>query len=139
LGGITDTPKAVHIVVAPSLIPMGPGDQVKTDRRDAIRLAQLLRERYLTEVWVLGEEDEVLRDLVKSSIAKENFRRVRQRVVSFLLRHGVELSQGTKRWSVTLLRWMDKVKLLHQSTQTELQKYLAEERKITHRVERKCP
>lgn len=125
------------LVVAPSLIPVRPGDQVKTDRRDAIRLAQLLRAGELTEVWVPGEEDEALRDLVRArGFAKDDLRRARQRVASFLLRHGVELPQGTKRWSVTFLRWMDKVSLPHQPSQTALLEYLAAEREAAHRVER---
>ena len=125
------------LVVAPSLVPVRPGDQVKTDRRDAIRLAQLLRAGELTEVWVPGEEDEALRDLVRArGFAKDDLRRARQRVASFLLRHGVELPQGTKRWSVTFLRWMDKVSLPHQPSQTALREYLAAERETAHRVER---
>lgn len=48
------------IVVAPSLIPVRQGDRVKTDRRDALRLAQLLRAGELTPVWVPGKDDEAL-------------------------------------------------------------------------------
>lgn len=47
-------------MVAPSLVPVRPSDQVKTDRRDALRVAQLLRTGELTAVWVPGEEDEAL-------------------------------------------------------------------------------
>ncbi|SFV10143.1 IS110 family transposase, partial [Alicyclobacillus macrosporangiidus] len=53
-------------VVAPSLIPVRQGDRVKTDRRDALRLAQLLRAGELTPVWVPAEADETLRDLVRA-------------------------------------------------------------------------
>lgn len=55
------------IVVAPSLIPVRQGDRVKTDRRDALRLAQLLRAGELIAVWVPGEDDEALRDLSPSA------------------------------------------------------------------------
>ena len=54
------------IVVAPSLIPSKPGDRVKTDRRDAAKLARLLRSGDLTPVWVPDEADEALRDLVRA-------------------------------------------------------------------------
>lgn len=124
-------------VVAPSLTPTRPGDQVKTDRRDALRLAQLLRAGELTPVWVPGEEDEALRDLVRArGFAKGDLRRARQRVASFLLRHGVELPQGTKRWSVTFLRWLDKVSFTHRPTQIAWQEYLHAEREAARRVER---
>lgn len=52
------------VVVAPSLVPTRPGDRVKTDRRDALKLAGLLRSGHLTPVWMPDEEHEALRDLV---------------------------------------------------------------------------
>ena len=53
-------------VVAPSLIPRKPGDRVKTNRRDAVGLAKLLRADELTEVWMPDEEHEAMRDLVRA-------------------------------------------------------------------------
>jgi transposase len=53
-------------VVAPSLIPVRPGDKVKTDRRDALKLARLLRSGGLTPVWVPDEAHEALRNLVRA-------------------------------------------------------------------------
>ena len=52
-------------VVAPSLIPMKPGDRVKTDRRDATMLARLLRAGELTAVWVPDADHEAMRDLIR--------------------------------------------------------------------------
>jgi transposase len=54
------------IVAAPSLIPVRPGDKVKTDRRDALKLARLLRSGDLTAVWVPDQEHEALRSLVRA-------------------------------------------------------------------------
>lgn len=54
------------IVVAPSLIPSKPGDRVKTNRRDAVNLAKLLRAGELTAVWVPDERHEAMRDLVRA-------------------------------------------------------------------------
>ena len=53
-------------VVAPSLIPTRQGDRVKTDRRDALRLAKLFRAGELVAVYVPSEENESLRDLVRA-------------------------------------------------------------------------
>jgi transposase len=53
-------------VVAPSLIPTRPGERVKTDARDARRLAQLLAGGLLEFVWVPPTEIEALRDLVRA-------------------------------------------------------------------------
>lgn len=124
-------------VVAPSLTPVRPGDQVKTDRRDAIRLAQLLRAGELTPVWVPREEDEALRDLVRArTFAKEDLRRARQRVASFLLKHGVELPKGTNRWSKTFRRWLDTVNFPHRASQIAFAEYVQAERDMASRVER---
>ncbi len=56
------------MVVAPSLIPKRSGDRMKTDKRDSIRLAQLLRARELTSVWVPDEDHEALRDLIRARL-----------------------------------------------------------------------
>jgi transposase len=57
------------VVVAPSLIPRKPGDRVKTNRRDALALARLLRAGELTAVWVPDEGHEAMRDLVRARAA----------------------------------------------------------------------
>ena len=76
-------------VVAPSLVPRRPGDRIKTDRRDALSLARLHRSGDLAEVWVPDEEQEAVRDLVRCRADfKHAERRARQRLHSFLLRHG---------------------------------------------------
>ena len=54
------------LVVAPSLIPKRPGDRVKTNRRDALSLAKLLRADELTAVWVPDGAHEAMRDLTRA-------------------------------------------------------------------------
>ena len=77
-------------VVAPSLIPRKPGDRVKTDRRDARKLAVMLRSGLLTSTWVPDREHEALRDLVRArEDAVKDGTRARQRLGKFLLRLGV--------------------------------------------------
>jgi hypothetical protein len=87
------------IVVAPSLVPRRPGERVKTDRRDARKLAQLLRAGLLSEVHPPTEEDEAVRDLCR---AREDVHadlvRGRHRVSKLLLRHGWTWSTGKKTW-----------------------------------------
>ena len=75
----------VRQLVAPSLIPRKPGDRVKTNRRDAVSLARLLRAG-LTAVWVPDEGHEAMRDLVRArSAAVETLRIHRQQVSAFML------------------------------------------------------
>ncbi len=100
------------VVVAPSLIPKRPGDRVKTDRRDAVRLAELLRAGELTPVWVPGEEDEALRDLVRArEDAKADHLRARHRLSKFLLRHDLRPPTGVRSWSTAHRKWLDSLRL----------------------------
>ena len=95
------------MVVAPSLVPRRPDDRVKTDRRDALSLARLLRSGDLTSVWVPSPEDKAMRDLIR---AREDMKgiefRARQRLGAFLLRHG-RIYRGSRRhWTQAQFRWL---------------------------------
>src|SRR5215208_3189676 len=99
-------------VVAPSLTPRKPGDRVKTNRRDAVALARLLRAGELTPVWVPDEGHEAMRDLVRArEAAMEDLRRKRQAISSLLLKQGrVYAGQrrvyaGRKAWGAMHRRW----------------------------------
>ncbi len=86
-------------VIAPSLVPTRPGDRVKTNRRDAVTLARLLRAGELTAIWVPDATHEAVRDLVRArEVAAEDLRRKRQQLLSFLLRHGRSFT-GRRPWS----------------------------------------
>jgi transposase len=75
--------------VAPTFVPVKAGDRVKTDRRDALKLARSYRAGDLTAVWVPDAAHEALRDLVRSrEAAKKDQLRARHRVGKFLLRQG---------------------------------------------------
>jgi transposase len=92
-------------VVAPSLIPRKPGDRVKTNRRDAVALARLLRAGELTAVWVPDEAHEAMRDLVRArQAAVHSLRRSRQQLSGFLLRHGHHYHRPA--WTQMHRRWL---------------------------------
>jgi transposase len=100
------------IVVAPSLIPTRPGDRVKTDRRDAEKLARLLRSGELTAIWVPDAEHEGLRDLSRArEAARDALHRVRQQVRALLLRLGIEEPGEPKAWTARYRTWLGEVKL----------------------------
>ena len=85
-------------VVAPTLVPVKAGDRVKTDRRDAEKLARCYRAGDLTAVWVPDAAHEALRDLVRARLAaKRDQLRARNRLGKFLLRHGRRAPEGTTR------------------------------------------
>jgi transposase len=101
-------------VVAPSLIPSKPGDRVKTDRRDARKLATLYRAGLLTAVWVPDGRHEALRDLVRArEAAKKDELRARHRLGKFLLRRGLVPAGGVKAWGKAHTRWLDTLRLEH--------------------------
>ncbi|HKR40629.1 MAG TPA: IS110 family transposase [Paraburkholderia sp.] len=94
------------MVCAPSLIPRKPGERVKTDRRDAIKLVRLLRTGDLSAVYVPTVDDEAFRDLARAWVsAKDDMKRARQRLKAFLLSHGVRYV-GRADWGAAHRRWV---------------------------------
>jgi transposase len=94
-------------VVAPTLVPVKAGDRVKTDRRDALKLARNYRAGELTPVWVPDAAHEALRDLVRArEAAKKDELRARHRLSKFLLRHGRRPPTGVKAWTIKYLEWV---------------------------------
>src|SRR2546425_3027234 len=114
-------------VVAPTLVPTKPGDRVKTDRRDAAKLARCHRAGDLTAVWVPDAAHEALRDLVRArEAAKQDQLRARHRVSKFLLRHGIRPPAGTKPWTQRHRRWLDTVTFAPPAQQATLVDYVHE-------------
>ena len=93
-------------VVAPGLVPKGATDRVKTDRRDALKLARLHRAGELTPVWVSGPEQEAMRNLTR---AREDMKalqtKVRQRLGAFLVRYA-RVYPGKSRWTPAHKAWL---------------------------------
>jgi transposase len=99
------------LVVAPSLIPTKPGDRVKTDRRDALKLARLLRSGDLSPVWVPDEKHEGLRDVTRArEDAVEDLQRARQRLSKLLLRLDLRPPCGVKAWTKRYREWLHQVR-----------------------------
>ena len=100
------------VVVAPSLVPCRPGDRVKTDRRDACMLVQMLRSGDLPVVWVPDEAHEALRDLVRArEDAKLARHRLRHQLGKMLLRLGYYSPQGVNPLMVRHQSWLQGLKL----------------------------
>ncbi len=100
------------VVVAPSLIPKRPGDKVKTNRRDALSLAKLLRADELTPVWVPDGRHEAMRDLTRArETAMLDLRTKRQHVSAFLLRLGRPYPESRKTWTKAHASWIASQKL----------------------------
>ena len=93
-------------VVAPSLIPKGSTDRVKTDKRDAIRLARLHRAGELTPIRVPTPAEEAVRDLVRARAdVLDDRKRMQQRLNAVLMRHG-RIWRGGSKWTLAHRQWI---------------------------------
>ena len=108
------------VVAAPSKIPRGSGDRVKTDRRDAEHLVRLLLAGKLSPVRVPGAEEESLRDLVRARDAvRMDLMRCRHRLSKLLLRHGHRFDDGPA-WTDRHRAWVAGIELPHQAARDTL-------------------
>jgi transposase len=123
-------------VVAPSLIPKKAGDRVKTDRRDAVQLARLMRSGDLTPVYVPAVEDEAIRDL---SRAREDaicdLKAAKFRLKAFLLRQDIRYT-GRATWGPAHLRWLSEVVCATPAQQIVFQEYVRAVNEHTERLQR---
>ncbi len=123
-------------VVAPSLTPTRTGDRVKTDKRDARKLARLLRAGELTPVYIPEATDEAIRDLCRARTdAVDDRRRSRHRLKGFLLRHGYHY-QGKTSWSAAHERYLRELVLPHPAMKVILEEYLQAIAAAGERIER---
>jgi transposase len=124
-------------VIAPTLVPMKAGDRVKTDRRDAERLARSYRSGDLTAVWVPDEGSESLRDLARArEAAKQDQLRARHRLSKFLLRMGQRPAVGMKAWTAPYMAWVRQVHFTQVAREATMLDYLHEVDHMSERVRR---
>jgi transposase len=123
-------------VVAPSLIPKKAGDRVKTDRRDAIQLARLMRSGDLTSVYVPTVEDEAIRDLCRArEDAIADLKAAKFRLKAFLLRQDIRYT-GQATWGPAHLRWLSEVVCPTPAQQIVFQEYVRAVTEHTERLQR---
>jgi transposase len=108
-------------VAAPSLLLAAPGDRVKTDRRDAVRLAEALRAGQISPVRVPDETAEALRDLSRArGTARQDVTRIRHRISKLLLRLDQRPPTRMTPWTQRYRRWLERVDLGHPALETVL-------------------
>jgi transposase len=123
------------IVVAPSLIPQKSGDRVKTDNRDAVKLARFLRSGDLTAIHVHDEQSEAMRDLERARDDAKNAERVaRHQLSKFLLRHG--RTYAGKAWTQPHITWICSQKFEQEAHNRVLPEYVRAVEESAARVQR---
>lgn len=111
-------------VVAPSMIPKKPGERIKTDKRDAIKLARLMRANELDPIYVPEADDEAIRDLSRArEAACHDLKRAKHQLKSFLLRNFI-LYQGSANWGPKHRRWLAELILPHPAQQIVMQEMI---------------
>jgi transposase len=110
-------------VIAPALTPRKPGERVKTNRRDARKLAELGRAGLLSVVQPPTPADEAVRDLARArDDAREDLQRCRHRLGKLLLRRG--LHYGGRNWTQAHRRWVDSLIWAHAAERAVVDDYL---------------
>ena len=123
-------------VIAPSLIPRKPGERIKTDRRDAAKLARCLRAGDLTGVYVPDEDTEALRDLERArDAAKKSETASKHQLSKFLLRQGRRWD-GASNWTVRHFAWIRQQSFEHEAHKRVLRDYIKALEDATERVKR---
>jgi transposase len=132
------TRMGVHCdVVAPTLVPVRAGDRVKTDRRDAVKLARCYRAGDLTSVWVPDAAHEALRDLVRArEAAQKDQVRIKNRLQKFLLRRGQRPPEGVRSWTAAHRRWLPTVTFEYPAQNTVMLDHLGEVEHVEERLRR---
>ncbi|MCP3031807.1 IS110 family transposase [Halobacillus sp. A1] len=124
-------------VIAPSLIPQKPGERIKTDKRDSIRLAQLYRAGELVSVYVPTPEDEALRDLVRArEDAKEDELRAKHHLTKFLLRNNIQPPHGINKWTKKYRAWLDALTFKNKLSTLTFQEYYHQLQELEQRIKR---
>lgn len=122
-------------VIAPSKMPRASGDRVKTDRKDAIRLAHFLRSGDLVKIHVPGEACEAMRDLLRSrEDAKRAQLRARHQLLKFLLRHGRRWPKSN--WTKAHIEWIEQQSFEHPAQNRVLQESLQAVNESSARIAR---
>jgi transposase len=94
-------------VAAPSLLPRKPGDRIKTDKRDAVMLAKVLRNQEIVPVHIPSKSDEAVRDYLRMcNDMRSDLKRQKQRLLQFLLRIGKKYETGKNYWTGAHRTWL---------------------------------
>ena len=122
------------LVLSPTHIPKASGDKVKTDRRDAVKLARLLRAGDVRGINIPDDRDEAVRDLCRARTdAVEDLRRLRQQLKGFLLRNGYRYS-GKSSWTAAHMRYLRELVVNHPAQKFVLEETIESIERAVHRL-----
>ncbi len=124
-------------VAAPSLLPRKPGDRIKTDKRDAVKLARALRNQEITPVNIPTRTDESVRDYMRMcNDMKIDLRKQKQRLLQFLLRNGKKYDIGKKYWTGAHRTWLKNLQFEQVMHKEVLKEYYLAIVELEEKIER---
>jgi len=122
-------------VIAPSLIPVKPGERIKTDRRDAVKLLAMFKAGLLTEVHAPDPQQEAARELTRlHQTVRENLMRIHHQLLKFLTRHGYIYTEGDN-WTLKHLRWLRSLEFAEPLLQEVFDSYFTEMQHCMQRLD----
>ncbi len=128
-------------IAAPSKLYRAPGDKIKTDKRDAIMLAKVLRNNEIVSVWIPTKSDESVRDFLRMcNDIRDDLKRQKQRLLLFLLRIGHKYEKGKKYWTGSHRTWLKKLQFdesMHKTIFDECYTLIVEMEEKIHRFKEK--
>ena len=111
--------------------------RIKTDKRDARLIGRELRSKNIRPISVPSAADEATRDLLRCrEDVKGDVKRVKQRLLKFLVRHGHIFTEGKDHWTLKHWRWMDKIQFSHEHEKKVYEEYRGQIKSLEERVAR---
>lgn len=112
------------VLMSPSKTERKPNEKIKTDKRDACKIARLFRNGDITQVRIPPVLDEAVRDVCRARTdASDDLSRAKQRLNSFLLRNGFNYS-GKSKWTPAHMRYLRELVMPHDAHKAVLEEYM---------------
>ena len=125
------------VILAPTSIPKTIKKEIKTDKRDAAKIAKCLAYNTYSQVYVPTEEDNAVREYIRMrNDEKDNLKKIKQRIISFCGRHGKFFTEGRNYWTGKHITWLEKMDFGNAILQEAFQEQLITYRQICDKIER---
>ena len=124
------------VILAPSTMPQTKKNEIKTDKRDAKKVAKCLAFRTYSAVYVPTEEDNAVKEYIRMrDDEKQTLKRIKQRIISFCARHGKQFTETKNYWTIKHLAWLKKQGFGNAILQEAFQEYLTLYHQANDKVE----
>ena len=112
------------VILAPSTMAEAPGNKIKTDKRDAEKIARCLAYHQYKPVYIPGEEDDAVKEYIRMrDDVKAHLKETKQQIIAYYTRHGFQFD-GSSHWTQKHLNWVEKLQFKNSIHQEVLREYL---------------